>query len=48
MSYYFSRTIQGGFDDVVGRTREALKEEGFGVITEIDAEAALTSGTMRR
>lgn len=43
MSYYFSRTIQGGFDDVVGRTREALKEEGFGVITEIDVQATLKS-----
>lgn len=41
MTYYFSRVIEGGFDAVVGRTREALKQEGFGVITEIDVQATL-------
>lgn len=41
MTYYFSRIIEGGFDEVVGRTREALKQEGFGVITEIDVQATL-------
>ncbi|MDP3801947.1 DUF302 domain-containing protein [Brevundimonas sp.] len=41
MTYYFSRTLEGGFDEVVGRTREALKQEGFGVITEIDVQATL-------
>lgn len=43
MIYYFSRTIEGGFDEVVGRTREALKQEGFGIITEIDVQATLKS-----
>ena len=41
MSYYFSKVIEGDFADVVGRTREALKQEGFGVITEIDVQATL-------
>ena len=41
MTYYFSRVIEGGFDAVVGRTREALKQKGFGVITEIDVQATL-------
>ncbi|MFA4892334.1 DUF302 domain-containing protein [Brevundimonas sp.] len=41
MTYYFSRTLEGGFDEVVGRTREAPKQEGFGVITEIDVQATL-------
>jgi uncharacterized protein (DUF302 family) len=41
VTYYFSRTLEGGFDEVVGRTREALKQEGFGVITEIDVQATL-------
>ncbi|MDZ4113043.1 MAG: DUF302 domain-containing protein [Brevundimonas sp.] len=41
MTYYFSKTLEGGFDEVVGRTREALKQEGFGVITEIDVQATL-------
>lgn len=43
MTYYFSRTFEGGFDGVVGRTREALTQEGFGVITEIDVQATLKS-----
>ncbi|MDI1328191.1 MAG: DUF302 domain-containing protein [Brevundimonas sp.] len=41
MPYYFSRTFEDGFDAMVGRTREALKQEGFGVITEIDVQATL-------
>lgn len=40
MSYYFSTTIQGDFADVVQRTREALQDEGFGVISEIDIQKA--------
>ena len=36
MSYYFAQTLSASFDDVVARTVAALKEEGFGVITEID------------
>jgi len=36
MSYYFAKTLSGTFDDVVQRTIDALKEEGFGIITEID------------
>lgn len=36
MSYYHSKTTVQPFDQAVARTREALKAEGFGVITEID------------
>lgn len=36
MSYYVSRTLDLDFDAAVQRTRETLKAEGFGVITEID------------
>lgn len=36
MSYYFAKPVTGDFDAVVRRTIEALKEEGFGIITEID------------
>jgi uncharacterized protein (DUF302 family) len=43
MSYYFSKTIEARFDDAVSRTREALKQEGFGVITEIDVQKTLKS-----
>ena len=41
MTYYFSKTIDAGFDEAVGRAREALKAEGFGVITEIDVQKTL-------
>ncbi len=36
MSYYFAKTLTAGFEDAVRRTSEALKQEGFGIITEID------------
>lgn len=41
MSYHFSVTVHGDFDSVVQRTRDALAEEGFGVLTEIDVAATL-------
>ena len=43
MSYYFSKTIEAQFEDAVARTREALKHEGFGIITEIDVQKTLKS-----
>lgn len=36
MTYYFAKTLDTGFDEAVARTIEALKREGFGVITQID------------
>jgi uncharacterized protein (DUF302 family) len=41
MSYYFSRTLALGFEEAIRRTIEALKREGFGVITEIDVKETL-------
>ena len=41
MSYYFSTVLEGDFADAVGRVREALKAEGFGVISEIDIQKTL-------
>lgn len=38
MSYYFSKTLTTSFDETVRRTTEALKREGFGIITEIDVK----------
>ena len=41
MSYYIARTIQGSFDDAIVRVTEALKKEGFGILTDIDVAATL-------
>lgn len=41
MSYYFAKTLALGFDDAVRLTTEALKREGFGIITEIDVRDTL-------
>ncbi len=36
MSYYFVKTINASFDEAIGIATEALKKEGFGVLTTID------------
>lgn len=41
MSYYFSKTLDTSFEDAIAHTTEALKKEGFGVLTEIDIKATL-------
>lgn len=41
MSYYFSKTLPVGFDEAVRRTTEVLKQQGFGIITEIDVKQTL-------
>lgn len=38
MSYYFSKTIDADFDSAIERVAEALKKEGFGILTEIDVK----------
>ena len=37
----FSITMAEGFEKAEARTRDALKSEGFGIISEIDIKAAL-------
>ncbi len=39
--YGFSIQVQDKFDQAVARVTEALKTEGFGVLTEIDVQKAL-------
>ncbi len=39
--YYFAKTLNISFDDAIAKTTEALKEEGFGVLTEIDVRETL-------
>jgi uncharacterized protein (DUF302 family) len=41
MEYTIQTTVTGGFDDVVDATNAALKEEGFGVLCDIDIQATL-------
>lgn len=41
MGYALSTTLRTTFDDAVNRTRKALAEQGFGVLTEIDMKATL-------
>jgi uncharacterized protein (DUF302 family) len=43
MDIALSTTLHTSFDDAVARTREALAEQGFGVLTEIDVRATLKS-----
>lgn len=38
MSYYCAKTLETSFGDAVRRTTEHLKQEGFGIITEIDVK----------
>ncbi len=39
MSYYFAKTVATSFDDAVARATAALKQEGFGVISDINVMA---------
>ncbi len=41
MSYYLAKTLPITFDEAVARTIDALKQEGFGVLTEIDVKETL-------
>jgi len=41
MSYYFSKTINENFDIAIEKVTAKLKEEGFGVLTEIDVKETL-------
>src|SRR6266568_502931 len=41
MGYGTGVRLHAGFDDTVARVREALKGQGFGVLTEIDVQGTL-------
>ena len=41
MSYYFAKSLTLGFDEAVRHVTEALKKEGFGIISDIDVRDTL-------
>jgi uncharacterized protein (DUF302 family) len=41
MSYYFSKTLKISFEEAIARVTEALKKDGFGILTEIDVRETL-------
>lgn len=41
LGYGFGTTLDLPFDETVARTKAALKDEGFGVLSEIDVQATL-------
>ena len=41
LKYGFSRTIDADFEEAIEKTREALKDEGFGVLSEIRLDEKL-------
>ncbi|CCB64109.1 MULTISPECIES: DUF302 domain-containing protein [unclassified Hyphomicrobium] len=43
MDYYIAKTLQLPFADVVAKVISALKDEGFGILTDIDVSATLKS-----
>jgi len=43
MSYYFAKTLETDFESAVQRATEALKQNGFGIITQIDVRETFKS-----
>jgi len=38
MSYYFTKIIDASFDEAIDMVTKELKDEGFGILTEIDVK----------
>ncbi|KPK02177.1 MAG: hypothetical protein AMK71_03220 [Nitrospira bacterium SG8_35_4] len=41
MQYYFSKKLNIDFHEAIVRVTDELKKEGFGILTEIDVQAAM-------
>ena len=39
MEYFFTKTLTDSFENAIQKVTEGLKEEGFGILTEIDLKA---------
>ena len=48
MEYAMTVRAAAPFADTVARVREALKEQGFGVLTEIDVRATMRENSAKR
>jgi uncharacterized protein (DUF302 family) len=43
MAYYISKTVDRSFEEVIDEVTARLKEQGFGLLTDIDVQATLKS-----
>ena len=43
MTYYISKTVNDSFDALIADVTARLKEQGFGLLTDIDVQATLKS-----
>ncbi len=41
MKYYFNKVLEASFDEAIARVTEALRFEGFGILTDIDVQKTL-------
>ena len=41
MTYYFNKILDISFNEAVTRVAQSLKQEGFGILTEIDVQATM-------
>lgn len=41
MSYYYAKKVDYTFDEAIQKITAALKEVGFGILTEIDVKETL-------
>ena len=41
MNYYFNKTLKGNFEEIINKVTEGLKEEGFGILTDINIQETL-------
>lgn len=41
MSYYFNKTVNGTFNNVIDKVTDLLSKEDFGILTEIDIQQTL-------
>ena len=41
MTYYFNKILDTAFDEAVTKVIQSLKQEGFGILTEINVQATM-------